>query len=346
MNSKILKVTIVGIIILLSCNQTNYSYSTITTTNISIDGNVSLAAASISGMGTLQDPYVLTNFNLDCYNQSLTIKNTDKYFLLQGSDSKSCYYALTMNNVSNAEIKNLIIYYDFQITYANNITIMNLFVPNFFHITNGNNIKIMNTISYGALLEETSNYVISNITKIHIMNTNNGTIEQSFIDLINNSSNIVIKNSSTSFFKMFNSIDIDFKDFFIESEFTIQNGTNIIFSPLSSVNSGMITIKDSNNINLSNFQNKNMININYDKNVILQNITTTDLNYISNSQNITVKDSIVNNSGPNQYSYGISVFRSNDINIINNTMNGFPWANQKAGEFIKIDHSHNIQITK
>ena len=346
------KVLFIGIIILLSCNQANNVSSTISTSIDSIDGNASLAAASISGTGTLQDPYILSNANAysnsDCYvhsNQILSINNTDKYFVLEGSASNNCYYTLTLNNVSHAEIKNLFIYFDFQIVDTNNITLMNLYVTNFFHITNVDTINITNVINHANIfLEKTSNFVIRNVTKLHLMNTNNGVIEQSYIDLINNSSNVIVKNSSTSFFKMFNSIDIDFQDFFIKSEYTIQNGTNIIFTPPSSVNSGMITIKYSNNISLSNFQNHNMINMNYDKNVILQNISTTDVNNIGNSQNITVEDSIINNSGPNQYSYGIYVFRSNYIKIINNKMNGFPWANQKAGEFIKIDHSNNIQI--
>ena len=328
MNLKTWKVLIVGTIILLSCNQTIGITNVKTTLTNIIDGNSNLAAISVSGTGTLQDPYILSNFSISCSNYltpSLVINNTNSYFIFQDSTSQNCKYGLVMNNVSNAWVKNL--------SQFDGI-----------NVKNAENIKLENVESkYQNYLENTNDFVINNST-FALFNTNNGTIQHcNGINSISNSTNIRIKDSSLQSLRIYNSVDLDFQENSLSGVLTIQNGTNIIFtSTTGTISSG--TIQDSNNVVLANVRN---IEVKHDKNIILRNITVDPGEFkITDSQNITVENSTFKwfNEVSEEYS-NINVNNSSEVNLLNNRIeSSYEKTGQRTVNLIYISYSNKIHI--
>ena len=50
-----------------------------------IDGDANLASSGVTGTGSKSDPFVLSSINITVSGNALTIKNTDKYFIIKDS---------------------------------------------------------------------------------------------------------------------------------------------------------------------------------------------------------------------------------------------------------------------
>ena len=77
-----------------------------------IDGNEELRDAALSGFGNQTHPYNIGHYDIRCNNGSQTgiqIKNTDKYFIVDGGEVKTCGTAIKLTNVTNGLLRYLFI---------------------------------------------------------------------------------------------------------------------------------------------------------------------------------------------------------------------------------------------
>ncbi|MFW9842955.1 MAG: nitrous oxide reductase family maturation protein NosD [Candidatus Thorarchaeota archaeon] len=79
---------------------------------IEISSNEDFSAQEYPGNGTLEDPYIIENFQIQSYNSCITIENTSYFFLIRYCiltvirTDELLYSGVSLRNVTNAKIEN------------------------------------------------------------------------------------------------------------------------------------------------------------------------------------------------------------------------------------------------